>query len=319
MSHPPVSVVIPAHGRPDLLLKTVASVKAQDYTGPMEIIVVDDGSPLDLAGPLREAYPEVRYVRQKNEGSASARQHGTDLAQGPYVAYNDDDDLWEPHKLGMQVAFMEAHPEIDICITDFMKFSADQVYDHTNFRDHNELWKCPHQQISSDPPGYLWEPRAYTPALLMGGPFPPQTTLTRKKFVEQVGGWDRRIAGNGQDIEFGVRATWQGRTAFIDLPLTRVHRRHGTNISANVTRTYVNVVRELAAAARDYPAPLQKFMQQHLGGYYARVAWMLMRDGNFKMAAWHYRRAMAYGKLSPKLLLKYLLCQSRALLQPSAS
>src|SRR5690348_15584056 len=140
MIFPLVTIIIPAHGRPEFLAQNLDSLIAQDYAGPVEIIVVDDESPQELKELLQPRFPQVTFVRQKQAGSSSARQTGTEIAKGAYVAYNDDDDIWEPNKLSLQIGLMEAHPEIDISITDFMKFSAVEQYTHSNFKDHNELW-----------------------------------------------------------------------------------------------------------------------------------------------------------------------------------
>ena len=42
---PAVSVVIPTHGRPDLLPRTIASIAAQDLNAPVECIIVHDAPP----------------------------------------------------------------------------------------------------------------------------------------------------------------------------------------------------------------------------------------------------------------------------------
>src|SRR5579875_2846522 len=46
---PLVSVVIPTHGRPDLVRRTIASVVHQDYAGVIECIVVHDKEDVDLS------------------------------------------------------------------------------------------------------------------------------------------------------------------------------------------------------------------------------------------------------------------------------
>ena len=59
--HPLVSVVIPTHGRPELLRQTLATIVEQDYPGPMEILVVHDGEDAD---PLKYLGPVAGFVNE---------------------------------------------------------------------------------------------------------------------------------------------------------------------------------------------------------------------------------------------------------------
>ena len=66
---PLVSVVIPTRGRPALLKETLEAIVAQDYAGPMEIIVVHDREEIDptlarLSAPGRE----IRSINNTRTG-----------------------------------------------------------------------------------------------------------------------------------------------------------------------------------------------------------------------------------------------------------
>ncbi len=95
---PTVSVVIPSHNRPQLLVKAVESVLAQD--APTEIIVIDDGSQPPVATDGVLADPAVQVIRNEPAaGPTRARNQGIDAATGRYIAFLDDDDVWLPGKL----------------------------------------------------------------------------------------------------------------------------------------------------------------------------------------------------------------------------
>ncbi len=114
---PRVSVVIPTHNRKAFVLEAVDSVLAQTYED-YELIVVDDGS-TDGTGEALERYKErLRYLYQENQGVSVARNHGLEHACGEFIAFLDSDDLWLPKKLALQVAFMDEHPEAQICYSD---------------------------------------------------------------------------------------------------------------------------------------------------------------------------------------------------------
>ena len=114
---PRVSAIIPTYNRKAFVLEAVGSVLEQTY-GDYELIVVDDGSE-DGTGEALQKYGEnVRYTYQDHNGVSQARNHGLELAEGEFIAFLDSDDLWLPEKLGVQVAFMDEHPEARICYTD---------------------------------------------------------------------------------------------------------------------------------------------------------------------------------------------------------
>jgi glycosyltransferase involved in cell wall biosynthesis len=119
---PLVSVIIPTHNRSSLLCEALASVMEQEGRGELfelETIVVDDASTDDTRRVAAE-YP-VRYIRHPtNLGLSAARNSGIAEARGRYVAFLDDDDLWLPHRLQVQLPVMEAHPEVDLVYSTYL-------------------------------------------------------------------------------------------------------------------------------------------------------------------------------------------------------
>lgn len=117
MSHPLVTVVIPAYNQAPRLPETLASVFAQTYDH-LEIIVVDDAS-TDGTPEVMESYLErVRYLRQSdNRGPGATRNVGFRQASGEFIALLDGDDLWEPTKIEKQLQWFEDHPGCDFLFT----------------------------------------------------------------------------------------------------------------------------------------------------------------------------------------------------------
>ena len=97
--------------------EAVESVLAQSYPA-WELIVVDDGSNDCTSEHLAQYGASVRSVSRQRSGVAAARNHGVDIARGRYVAFLDSDDLWMAKKLAIQMAFMEQHPQVQICQTE---------------------------------------------------------------------------------------------------------------------------------------------------------------------------------------------------------
>jgi glycosyltransferase involved in cell wall biosynthesis len=114
---PRVSIIIPTHNRKAFVQEAVDSVLAQTYED-YELIVVDDGSADDTGEALKRYEKRLHYLYQTNQGVSAARNDGLAHARGEFIAFLDSDDLWLPKKLAKQVAYMDQHPEAQICYTD---------------------------------------------------------------------------------------------------------------------------------------------------------------------------------------------------------
>lgn len=104
------SVVIPTYNRAHTLAKALDSVFQQSLPAD-EIIVVDDGSIDNTASLIVQAYPQVRYCYQDNNGVSAARNRGIKMARQPWIALLDSDDRWQPDKLARQARVIESDPD----------------------------------------------------------------------------------------------------------------------------------------------------------------------------------------------------------------
>ena len=108
-----ISVIIPVYNGERYLPEAVASIRAQNYA-PLEIIVVNDGSTDGTATLVQSLGADIRYFYQPNAGPSAARNRGLAMAKGDLITFLDADDLWVRDKIERQVAYLSAHPEIDI-------------------------------------------------------------------------------------------------------------------------------------------------------------------------------------------------------------
>lgn len=95
------SVIIPHYNDEIRLYKCLEYLFKQEYEiNKMEVIVVDDCSPVDIQGNIKLRFPDVRYFRlAKNRGPAPARNFGIGNARGKYLAFVDSDILVGTHWL----------------------------------------------------------------------------------------------------------------------------------------------------------------------------------------------------------------------------
>lgn len=95
------SVVIPSYNRLEELQYCLRSLEKQTYKY-FEVIVIDDCSPSDISSFVdTDTFSfEINVYRNKeNMGAAVSRNVGIDNAKYDWIAFLDDDDLWDNNKL----------------------------------------------------------------------------------------------------------------------------------------------------------------------------------------------------------------------------
>lgn len=105
---PSVSVILPSRDRPIEVRRAAATVIAQTFPD-WELLIVDDGSDpaADVIG-LEALDPRITVLRNEvATGVSQARNRGVAAAQGDWLAFLDDDDVWHPRKLEAQLAAAE--------------------------------------------------------------------------------------------------------------------------------------------------------------------------------------------------------------------
>lgn len=115
----PISVVIPCYRCCATIQRAVNSVAKQTIK-PAEVILIDDASNDDTLTKLNDIaqqYPDwIKVISlSKNNGVASARNAGWEMAIQPYIAFLDADDSWHPNKLNIQYGYMHSNPDVTLC------------------------------------------------------------------------------------------------------------------------------------------------------------------------------------------------------------
>lgn len=110
---PRVSVVIASYNHAPFIADSLNSVLAQDFAD-IEILVTDDGSTDGTAERVAAmGDPRIHLERLAvNRGACVAMNRGIRRARGEYIAVLNSDDVFLPGKLGAQVAFLDAHPQV---------------------------------------------------------------------------------------------------------------------------------------------------------------------------------------------------------------
>jgi glycosyltransferase involved in cell wall biosynthesis len=118
---PVVSVIIPTFNRPQYLPLALASVLRQSYRD-LQVIVVNDGG-VDVSHIVNSFHdPRLTLIhRRQNRGKPHSLNEALERAEGKYVAYLDDDDLYYPHHIERLVRALECETDCQVTYSDFYK------------------------------------------------------------------------------------------------------------------------------------------------------------------------------------------------------
>jgi glycosyltransferase involved in cell wall biosynthesis len=113
---PTVSVCMISYNHGKFIAQAIESILSQKVDFSIELIIGDDCS-TDNTFDICEAYARkdsrVKLLsREKNLGVMPNFSRTLQACTGKYVAVCEGDDYWsDPHKLDIQVAFLDAHPD----------------------------------------------------------------------------------------------------------------------------------------------------------------------------------------------------------------
>lgn len=218
-----VSVVIPTYNGVRYIAAALDSVRAQTYdSSRIEVVVVDDGS-TDGTAELVESRGDVRCVRQANAGVAAARNHGVAETTADVVMLLDQDDLWEPDKVALQMEYLRAHPDAGFVACHAQAFAEPGVVAH-----------------SEEVRLLMERPRPFI--------FPSALAIRRESFV-RVGGFDQTYS-LGSDMDWLIRARRCGVETHVLSQLLCHYRIHTANSSRDLAGSQRDILRALRAARR---------------------------------------------------------------------
>jgi glycosyltransferase involved in cell wall biosynthesis len=207
---PLVSTIIPVKDGERFLASAINSVLAQDYEN-FEIVVLD-GKSTDNTKQIATSFQRVRYILQRGEGFGNALNAGIAAARGDLIAFISSDDVWLPNKLGLQVAYLNLHREVQYTITRVKYFLEEGDAMPPGFR--KKLLVGVH-------PGYM-----------------PESLVARKSLFDWIGRFsaDMKISA---DVDWFARAKDE-HIAMAIIPEVLVHKRvHNANSTLDASKAQV--------------------------------------------------------------------------------
>lgn len=228
---PLVTIVIPYYDHTAYLRLAVESALGQSYANT-ETIVVDDASPVadarellkDVAAKHGERLSIIR--RDKNGGSAAAKNTGIAAGKGEFVLPLDSDDLLDSRYAETVIASYS------------LEYSG--VFTQTQLFGNHNLVHVPECTILD----------------IMSGKPAPTTFLYQRKMFYQLGGYNTSVYHD--DDEFWLRALSQGHKFLrVEEPLY-YYRKHERGKSTT------NRAAALASFAKEHPALYEKHLPEIL-------------------------------------------------------
>src|SRR5215470_11869971 len=202
-STPLVSVIIPSYNYGQFISQTLSSVQEQSYQN-WECLVIDDESTdntSEVVAKFARADPRIKYLHQKNQKQAAARNNGLRNAGGEYVQFLDADDLIESYKLKQQVAYLEQHTEVDIVYGGVRYFTSENIEERLfSMMEDNSPWM---PEISGAGEEILW-------LLVRANITTVNSPLIRRKVIDDVGLFDQTLPPL-EDWDFWLRCAAKGK------------------------------------------------------------------------------------------------------------
>lgn len=215
---PLVSVIIPSYNGERFIEDAMESVRNQTCEN-WELIIVDDAS-VDGSKDVVRKYITDRRIKliehRYNKGIPKTKNAGLAVARGKYVAFLDQDDIWMPSKLELQLTCFESEGKnIGLVCTGMIFIDEDMkirgVFEGFDDSDQKELLK-----------NLYLNPRNSSSLMMI-----------ERECLSQVGTFDESLAG-WDDYELLMRIGTRFQVKYVRTPLVRkrVHQESAQGLPA---------------------------------------------------------------------------------------
>ncbi|WP_242185168.1 glycosyltransferase family A protein [Sphingomonas sp. CARO-RG-8B-R24-01] len=292
-AQPLVSVVIPAYNHQDFVERSIRSVLDQTYH-PVELIVVDDGSPDATLAVIERVHQETggafTMLTKPNGGVASTLNEAIRHAHGKYIAILASDDRFLPEKLARQVAlFEQGPPEVGAV--------------HCNGYD---------ETLAGDA---VLLTGSYVPAegaclrqlIARGVTAIASSVMVRREAYDRTGGFDETLVG--EDLDFYAAVAAQGYEFRYDPSPLMVKTAAPDSLGSKVELFFDDPFKTLAKYRDRFTPTEYRAMED---GFYAGMGRAAAGVGKHRMS-WRAYRTLAQRRRNPSPMLEFAVRNSRHL------
>jgi glycosyltransferase involved in cell wall biosynthesis len=255
MTSPLISIILPVYNGAATLSDAIRSILEQTFKN-YEILLLDDGSTdssLNVARTFSDLRLRVIHDRA-NHGLAYRLNQGIDLARGRYIARMDQDDICFPERFAKQLAFLEAHPDIDLLGCRAIVFrSAQNIVGLMPFHGatHEEICASPWNSIRLVHPSWMGRTewfRHYHYRI-------PEVVLAEDQELLLRAYPESRFACLGEVLlayrreRFRLNKTLLQRFSLLGMQLSHFTRRHEwSSATMSVSLTFIKILVDCVAA-----------------------------------------------------------------------
>lgn len=218
---PKVSVILTCYNHIRYLPEALESIRSQTHQD-LEIIAIDDGSKDGTREWLTENASDCKLIfNESNLGTYGSLNRAIEEATGDFIAILNDDDVWLPNKLSLQLALLGENPEMGLCHT------GGKFIDGSG------------QVVPGSPLGFTF-PRTRNGRISLDLAYQNKiiasAALFRREVLDTVGKFNPAYFGSG-DWEMWMRISLAYTIGFVDEELT-FYRVHGENASHKLDRIW---------------------------------------------------------------------------------
>lgn len=230
---PLISVVMSVYNDAQYVAKAVQSILDQSETR-FEFLIMNDGS-TDGTGDILDRFAaqdsRIRLFHQTNRGTIPSVNTLYDLVETPLIARMDGDDIALPERFAVQLAFMDAHPDIAAV--------------GSNTHDMDERGTITPCALS-----YPLDPQNIAEALKTHNVICQPSVMVRTEAIRAVGGY-HAMYRHCEDYDLWLRITEHYKMANIADKLL-IYRRSAGQVSEKnrFTQAYGSVLAQIAHAER---------------------------------------------------------------------
>lgn len=193
---PAIACVISTRNRRAVLAETLCALEKAGYPR-LEVVVVDNGSTDGTLELLRESFPWVRQITQRENCPLRGYNLGVARASSPYVFLMDDDAAPRPGVLEDMVRILEAHPGLAVAAANVVSPDGESEWGPEGNTERTDRW---------------WN--------LIGCGF-----LIRREVWEEIGGYEESFRLYYNDLDLALAILASGRRLVYDPQWLVVHRR----------------------------------------------------------------------------------------------
>ncbi|WP_187774863.1 glycosyltransferase family 2 protein [Pedobacter sp. BS3] len=215
---------MPVYNAEKYLKESIESILNQSYPD-FEFIIINDGSTddsLNIIQSYQEQDKRIKIINQSNQGISKALNNGISIAKGKYIARMDADDISMPHRLKVQIDFLNKTSKALAVGSNAMYIDVDGNYLYTS--SSAVSWFAIQRELPQNP-------------------FFHSSVMFKKAAWSQVGGYREDIVHYFEDKILWNQFAQIGELHNIKEPLI-YYRLNPESVSNNTTYT-IKLLREI--------------------------------------------------------------------------